>query len=61
MKLFKYLAALVYKYIWRKTQKSDVQKNDSGMTVIAVGNGGYNIAQDLIQMGCFDGARFFCL
>lgn len=29
------------------------------MTVIAVGNGGYNIAQDLIQMGCFDGARFF--
>ena len=59
MKLFKYLAALVYKYIWCKTQKSDVQKNDSGMTVIAVGNGGYNIAQDLIQMGCFDGASFF--
>lgn len=60
MKLFKYLAALVYKYIWRKTQKrSDVQKSDSDITVIAVGNGGYNIAYNLIQMGCFDGARFF--
>lgn len=60
MKLFKYLAALVYKYIWRKTQKrSDVQKSDSNITVIAVGNGGYNIAYNLIQMGCFEGARFF--
>lgn len=60
MKLFKYLAALVYKYIWRKTQKrSDVQKSDSDITVIAVGNGGYNIAYNLIQMGCFEGARFF--
>lgn len=29
------------------------------MTVIAVGNGGYNIACNLIQMGSFDGARFF--
>lgn len=45
MKLFKYLAALVHKHIWRKTQKrSDVRKNDSDITVIAVGNGGYNIA-----------------
>lgn len=59
MRIFKYLAVLVHKYIWCKTQKSDVQKNDSDMTVIAVGNGGYNIAQALIQMGCFDGARFF--
>lgn len=60
MKIFKYLAALVHKHIWRKTQKrSDVQKNDSDMTVIAVGNGGYNIAQDLIPMGCFYGAKFF--
>lgn len=60
MKIFKYLAALVYKYIWRKTQKrSDAQKSNSDITVIAVGNGGYNIAYNLIQMGCFDGARFF--
>ena len=60
MNVFKYLAALVYKYIWRKTQKrSDVQKSNSDITVIAVGNGGYNIAYNLIQMGCFDGARFF--
>lgn len=60
MKIFKYLAALVYKYIWRKTQKrSDAQKSNSDITVIAVGNGGYNIAYNLIQMGCFDGASFF--
>lgn len=60
MKLFNYLAAIVHKSIRHRTQKrSDVHKNDSDMTVIAVGYGGYNIAYDLIQMGCFEGARFF--
>lgn len=60
MTIFKYLASLIHKYVWRKIQKrSDVQKNDSDTTIIAVGNGGYNIAYDLFQMGCFDGAKFF--
>lgn len=56
----KYLASLRQKLTWRKTRKRNhIRKNNSDMTVIAVGNGGYNIAQDLIQMGCFDGASFF--
>lgn len=39
--------------------KKRCSENYSDMTVIAVGNGGYNIACNLIQMGSFDGARFF--